>query len=290
MGFDFSGIEQELTEALQAHDNFYSWTNVREAYLGNGETPPTVMVPATSRFAPGAVYIFGDNIDTKTEGQAISGVYFDIDPNTAARFAGAPVDVGYPPNSNMLHIRANARTLAHLGGVTPTQVTRFESQSITFDRFQELRLVTGSGMTPDLTGGKWYSPTAETDVLWGGGATIDLTSHRPATAGQVRWVLLLQDASKEFSVVLGDPFSVASGVPNINRLPVVSDPTLKRIAWVRLQNGQTQLTDSDILNRAHAPEAAGGTAGDITILDRILTDDDGNVLSDDDGNVLYEDA
>lgn len=247
------------------------WTHIRPVISGDGQTPPTVRVPPAKAQYPGEIYWHDESVDNKARGVAIdnTGVLGTGGPGSA----GLEIEVGYPPGHNDILYVVPGLTkdaLQQTGGQTPVQRILTEQRVLTLERFPELQLSPGAGMVPLVSAGKWRA--GNTPVNYAGGNGPDLTSSIPATSGKSVWVLVSQDSTTAFSVAAGSEVDTSEAFAT-SHLPPAFESDKEQIAWVKLDNGMTDLDDAIILPIANIP-ALGGASSGLALQPTVITADE----------------
>jgi hypothetical protein len=275
-------IAEKLRDQSRRHFNKIGFTGLKECYLGNGLTPPTVVVPIAERVHEGAFYVHEMQIDNKSVFQAIcnnAGITYD---NSNA---GMRVWVGYPPgideNSGAIpHILPfdppEART--YTGGAMPLQIQTQQQQFVIRDRIYELKVIASTNAIMVLTAGLWRD--GNTLVKSTQSAIVDLDPYIPSTSGKSKYVLLSIDSDLSVTITEGSEVDTASIDTNDQPL-TVPDGELQ-LAWVLLENGQTSIANSDITNIQLIP-VVFSESSIITAASDVFTSSDGTIFVSSDG-------
>jgi hypothetical protein len=136
------------------------------------------------------------------------------------------------------------------------------------------------GLHIEITPGRYDADGA---LRWWPGGSIDLAPYRPTLPNHHQWCVIgIDPAQPALIAVAGTAVSVV--LPLLPALiAAVGFDWTRHIALcaVKLREGQTTLTEADF-------EALLATAGSSISLDRLLSDDAGDLLTDDHGDILYE--
>lgn len=118
--------------------------------------------------------------------------------------------------------------------------------------------------------------------------TLDLTDYVPSSANQHRYVKVFLDLSTgRLGAELGTAKAITIQLTEEDITSIVLTGSQMSLAAVRLFNGMTAIDDDKlILDWRHWLQSQAGAT---SVIDKILTDDNGDVLSDENGDVLTED-
>ncbi len=272
---DFSAISDDdlraqLSQALQGLAKNIGFTNVQSARLGNGNFPPTVIIPPEQALFPGMMWVHWIVDGTKNEFQALNmcdGLSYD----NATAFT--PVRVGYLPKSTTLAIIGLDPADVHVftGGATPMQNAVQHQAFVTPERMASMKLgFDGTGLVLSLTGGVIrYGPEQE---LWvpANPAFLDVTDYIPATASTTRYIMVGINPDFAPVVVEGAEFPSSDPQP-ANYIPLVTEAGVLNLGWVRLYNGMTVgvqelITPNQSIYYMPIDDTGGATTGAVALV------------------------
>lgn len=117
---------------------------------------------------------------------------------------------------------------------------------------------------------------------------LDLTAHIPSDVNTQRYVrVVLNIDTGLLEAVLGEVKVIVVPLTHNDIVSIEISENQKSLAAVRLFNGMTVIDDDKlILDWRHWIQTSGSSSG--SIIDKILTDENGDVLSDENGDVLTE--
>lgn len=235
------------------HFNRIGYTGVKMVYLGNGLTPPTVVVPDDAKSGKGEVYIYDAKVDNKVVSRAIldhPGIPFD---NTCADM---PVWIGYPPmidedSGALPHVISSSppEAFSYTGGALATEVRYQQQQYTTNDRVYSLKVFPGSDTLLLMTSGIYRVGNVIKVVQQQ--SLVDLAGYVPLTPSMAKYVLLSIDVDGAVTVTEGSEVDVSS-ISYLDAPTAVPDGELQ-LAWVRLYEGQTTIADDEITNLQSIP-------------------------------------
>ena len=258
MAFSFDDVEKAW---IRFRDREL-WTDIKPAILGNGETPPTVIIPPAQRMDDVRVFWAYQEREENKSVFAVANTYPGLPFNN--KIAGLHVEVGYPPKSKILSIYSvDLVKLAEItGSALPIQIAVEQMRMVTPDRIQQLKLEwSGTGMVARILPGFWRSNNViitVPEII-----PVDLTAYVPSTSGKQRWVLVSLDDTGSVTLTAGEEFDVGTTTVTSTQVPISVPDGEQAIAWVRLLNGVTTLDNARIIH-VHDMPIVGGASSELT--------------------------
>jgi hypothetical protein len=248
---DWDKIQDTLDSIAEVVDRYTrkgQWTSIQKVILGDGKTPPTVVVPIAQRDGARSIWVHSPKSETKDAFQVengLSGITFN------AEMAGLVVEIGKPPNSEIMTImRLTSESLMQTHGIQPSQIVEAQSYIVTPDKFQEIKAYTEGGAILKITTGKLrinnYFVAIQPD------ASVDLNSYIPTDPDTMKWVLVDIDQYGAFSVIEGDQLSITTDLTPQEQIPRTFNTGKHQICYVRLIYGAI-FSASDILPASNIP-------------------------------------
>lgn len=247
---------QDVQKSFRRFEERKLWTDIQDAVLGNGETPPEVIIPPSKRQDDIRVFWAHQDPQENKSVFAVANAYPGLPYNN--HVAGLSIQVGYPPNSRILSIYDVDRAeLARLTGgpALPIQAAIEQIRMVTPDRVQLLKLEPYSGLVGRILPGVWRSgntPVTVTEQI-----LVDFTSLLPGS-GNLVWVLVSISDENAVTLTAGTEYATSTTVSRDDQLPKTVPDGEHMIAWVRLLNTTTDLENAKIINLHDAPILGGG--------------------------------
>lgn len=220
------------------------WRGLRKARLGDGQDPPTVIVPPAQRQREGMLYCFREVDGTKELIQALN-MSPAITPDQGSAFF--PVLIGYPPDSHILAIWGPDPDEAHnlTKGYLPSQVSATYAGQVQPSSFATLKIYKFGPFVVGLTGGTLRYQEAVYYIVPNTNF-YDATADIPSTNGLAVYVSLAVDSAGTLVKTVGTEFPINAAEP-VAYMPTTVAYGALHLGWVYLFYGMTELQTHNVL-------------------------------------------